>query len=127
MILGETIQMATMISDYVLYILDLLTPYGAITSRAMFGGYGIYKNQVIIGIIVDDELYFKVDQTNQTQYEEMGSVPFTYNRGDKLATMSYWKVPIEIMEDEEILGHWLDDSYRISLKSKKGKSSVVKK
>jgi TfoX/Sxy family transcriptional regulator of competence genes len=33
--------------------------------------------------------------------------------------MSYWKVPIEILEDEEQIGVWLDQSYGISLKKKK--------
>ncbi len=108
-----------MTSNYVSYILDLLSPFGDITSRAMFGGYGIYKDKVIVGIIVNDELYFKVDKTNQVQYEELDSVPFTYSKGDTVATMSYWKVPIEILEDEEQLPEWLENSFRISLNGKK--------
>lgn len=102
------------------YILDLLSPYGDITARSMFGGYGIYKDAVIIGIIINEELYFKVDSTNQHQYEQLDSEPFTYqNAKGNIVKMSYWKVPIEIMDNEELLGSWLGNSYDISLKSKK--------
>jgi hypothetical protein len=32
--------------------------------------------------------------------------------------MSYWKVPMEILENEYKIGIWLDQSYEISLKIK---------
>jgi DNA transformation protein len=108
-----------MSNNYVEYILDLLSPFGSITSRAMFGGYGIYKDKIIIGIIIDDELYFKVDKTNKEQYKSLNSVPFTYEAKGKSIAMSYWKVPIEIMEDEEQLSEWTEQSFLISLHKKK--------
>ncbi len=106
-------------SPYVTYIVDLLAPFGSITAKAMFGGYGIYKNKIIVAIIVDDELYFKVDATNQAQYEAYDSTPFTYDKNGKQATMSYWKVPAEILENRKELPEWLEQSYQISLKKKK--------
>ena len=30
--------------------------------RSMFGGHSVYKDGVIVAIIVDDELYFKVNE-----------------------------------------------------------------
>lgn len=108
-----------MSKDYAEYILDLLSPYGSMTSRAMFGGYGIYKDGLIVGIIVDDELYFKVDDNSKKKYEALASVPFTYNRGEKIFAMSYWKVPIEIMENEDDLAEWLEEAYIVSMKSKR--------
>jgi DNA transformation protein len=108
-----------MSSNYVDYILEILSPYGEITARAMFGGHGIYKSSIITGLIIDDELYFKVDSSNKTQYEKLDSEPFTYEAKGKKATMSYWKVPMKILEDEDQLGLWLEQSYDISLKTKR--------
>lgn len=99
--------------------MEILAPHGEITVRSMFGGYGIYKNGVIFALIAYDELYFKVDESNKSQYKKFGSEPFTYEAKGKKSTMSYWKVPIEILEDEEQIGVWLDQSYGISLKKKK--------
>lgn len=88
--------------DYVVY--DLLEGVPGITSRAMFGGWGIYKDQVIFAIIIEGELYFKVDDSNRAEFERLGSHPFTYAKKDgKQVTMSYWLVPETVLEDREKL------------------------
>ncbi len=102
--------------DYLEYILDLLSHCDSITSRAMFGGYGMYKNGVIFGIIANDELYFKVDQSNIELYKKYQSEAFTFKAKGRVSKMSYWKVPLLVMEDEAQLKNWLDQSYNISLK-----------
>ena len=101
--------------DYLKYILDLLSHCDSITSRAMFGGYGIYKNGVIFGIIAHDELYFKVDQSNIELYKKHQSEAFTFKTKGRVSKMSYWKVPLLVMEDEVQLKNWVDQSYNISL------------
>lgn len=101
-------------NEYANFILDLFAQYGHITIRAMFGGYGIYKNSVIFGLIVDDEVYFKVNNTNRQQYIDRGSEAFSYERNGKIIRMSYWKLPIEILESPEELKGWIDQSYQIS-------------
>lgn len=83
-------------------------------SRAMFGGYGLYKHGVIFGIIGEGAIYFKVDATNLKEYEAAGSVPFTYRGASgKPISMSYWKVPIAILENEKKLIQWIDKSLSI--------------
>ena len=105
--------------DYVVH--DLLKPVRGISSRAMFGGWGIYQNGLIFGIIVDGELYFKVDDTNRAEYEHLGSHPFVYaGKNDRPTTMSYWLVPEEIMENEEKLIEWVGWSVQASERTKKG-------
>jgi len=101
------------------YILEILEQHGDFTSRSMFGGYGIYKNKVIFAIIADDELYFKVDHSNQQQYIDHYSKPFVYEKNGKSYSMSYWKLPVEILEDENQLPIWIDQSYQISFNKKK--------
>ena len=92
--------------EYVVF--DLMGHIPGITSRGMFGGYGIYFDGIFFGLIADDTLYFKVDETNQKDYEAEGSKPFHYSRKDKKAiTMSYWEVPEKIMENSELLETWV--------------------
>ena len=105
--------------DYVVH--DLLSGVDGVRARAMFGGYGIYRDEVMFAIIVDDVLYFKVDDTNRGEYEKMGSRPFTYESRGKRATMSYWEVPAEVLDDREEIGQWAERSYEISCKLKKRK------
>jgi DNA transformation protein len=105
-------------NEYANFILDLFADYGSITLRAMFGGYGVYKNSVIFALVADDEIYFKVNKDNMHQYVTRGSEAFSYERKGKIIKMSYWKLPIEILESSEELKNWIDQSYQISLKAK---------
>ena len=83
--------------DYV--VGDLMADIAGITSRAMFGGYGIYQDGKIFAIIVDGELYFK---------GVGGTTQFTYSKKDgKTYKMNYWLVPAEVMEDREALADWV--------------------
>jgi len=105
--------------EFVNYIIELLSPYGNIRARAMFGGYGIYKGDAIVAIIVDGELYFKTDKTTANKYEAAGSCPFSYHGKKGLVQVSYWQVPEIVMEDTHTLGQWLEEAYKVSVSSKK--------
>ena len=84
--------------DYV--VQDVLSDVDGLTSRAMFGGWALYRHGVIFGIIVEAELYFKVGADNRAEYEQMDSRPFTYvNKKGTSVTMPYWLVPDALMED----------------------------
>ena len=80
----------------------------------MFGGWGVYKDGVIFAIIVDDQLYFKVDDSNKSRYEKRGSRPFTYALRGKLIAMSYWEVPAEVIDDRDEIKRWAEESHRVS-------------
>lgn len=104
--------------DYAVY--DLLADIEGITSRAMFGGYGLYKDGTIFGIIADDALYLKVDETNRNEYESFGSRPFAYSKGDgKTYEMSYWILPEEILEDRSRLEKLVFQSTAINASKRK--------
>ena len=108
-------------TDFVDYVVgDLLAGIRGVRARAMFGGYGVYKDDAIFGIIADDVLYFKVDDSNRASYEKAGSQPFTYTaKKKKKVVMSYWEVPADILEDRETLEEWVERSLRIHSKVKK--------
>ena len=103
-------------SSFVDYVTgDLLGGISGVRARAMFGGHGIYKGDTIFGIIVGDELYFKVGDSNRKDYEKASSEPFVYTaKGNKRVTMSYWKVPAEAMEDLQVLEEWAEKSLRVA-------------
>ena len=88
------------LSDYLNYILqDVLGHIEGLHNRELFGGVGIYKNGVIFGLIYDNQLYFKVNDTNRCRYEAAGSQPFIYNSSGKQVQLSYWAVPESVIED----------------------------
>ena len=87
----------------------------------MFGGFGVYINGVMFGLIAYDELYFKVTEDNQADYEKASSRPFIYtgHKNKKPVTMSYWLVSPSVMDDREQMKTWALKAYEAALKLKK--------
>jgi DNA transformation protein len=104
-------------AEYV--VTDLLSDLKNVRSRAMFGGYGIYKDSVMFGLIAYDELYFKVTEDNLSDYELAGSHPFVYTGHKKPITMSYWLVPPDVLEDSSTIVEWANKAYQAARKNKK--------
>lgn len=106
-------------SGYTNYILDLLLPLGNMKARKMFGGFGIYKNDIFFALIINNILYFKVDDAHQSDYESSGSKPFSYtNKNNKLVHMSYWEVPIDILENQDKLDEWVKKAVQAAQRAK---------
>lgn len=110
------------IDDFCEYVVgDALADVRDITTKKMFGGYGLYLEGNIFGIITSDStVYFKVDQSNQARYEAMGSEPFIYHghKNKKPTTMPYWVITEEVLEDRELLAELASESAAISARSK---------
>jgi DNA transformation protein and related proteins len=87
------------------FVLDQLSQLPQLRSKPMFGGVGLYSGEAFFGIIAADELFFKVDDSNRTAYEIAGSEPFRPVAGRQVS-MSYWRVPIEVLEDPGELAVW---------------------
>jgi DNA transformation protein and related proteins len=65
-----------MTSDYTQFVLDQLTGLGRLRVRRMFGGAGIYCDEMFFAIADHDTLYLKADDTNRETYLQAGSVAF---------------------------------------------------
>ena len=97
--------------EYVMH--DVLADMHGITSRAMFGGYGIYKEGKIFLLIIDDELYAKANESTKHFFEEQGSHRFSYtNKHNKVFSMNYYLVPEEVMEQRDECHEWMVTALR---------------
>lgn len=95
------------------FALEQLGRVAPITSRGMFGGVGIYSEGLFFALIDDDRLYFKVDQTNRGDFEELGMGPFR-PFGDDSKPMQYYEVPGDLLEDHHRLRQWVEKAVQVS-------------
>ena len=87
------------------YVVEQLDGCGPIVTKRMFGAVGVYRDEVFFAIIDNDILYLKVDESNRADFERAGSAPFR-PYGDERESMSYFSVPVSILEDADELGAW---------------------
>jgi DNA transformation protein len=94
---------------FVRQVLFSLEPVLPVTARAMFGGWGIYHDGKIFGLIAGSTFYLKADAENRPHFEAAGLGPFTYDgRDGKPVAMSYYEVPNGLLGDPPGHRDWLD-------------------
>ncbi len=108
-------------NEFMEYVLELLGPLGPVRAKAMFGGFGIYKNDLMFGLVADDILYFKVDEKTRPGFESKGLPPFTYEKKGKKYSMSYYQAPEEALEDSDEMAVWAEKAYGAALRANKKK------
>ena len=79
----------------------------AVTTRAMFGGHGLYADDAFFGIVDDDVLYLRVDDGNRVAFAKTGAAPFEYMTKDgRRQAMGYLRAPDEALEHADAMGEW---------------------
>jgi DNA transformation protein len=99
-------------------VIGRLLPLGPVTARRMFGGFGIYLDEVMFGLIAWNRLYFKVDDGNRVDYEGAGSEPFSYQGRNRPVSMSYWWVPQGVYDDTDALVAWAEKAMDAARRAK---------
>lgn len=94
-------------AEFVAHCLDLLAPGGQVRARRMFGGHGVYLDDLFIALVVDETLYLKADDSSRSQFEQGGCQPFRYRTQDqRTVSLDYWSAPGEAMESPGLMRPW---------------------
>jgi len=112
--------------QYLEFILEQLGALGGVTSRRMFGGVGLYSGELFFGLIDDDTLFFKTDETNCAEYQARNMPRFMPPASRPMGPFGYHQVPADIIEDNEELVAWARNSLAVALASAKRKASPKK-
>jgi DNA transformation protein len=68
--------------------------------KRMFGGLGIYADDVMFALSIRGDLYLKTDEETRAEFEGRGSKPFAYTAKDgRTVSMSYWLMPDSALEE----------------------------
>lgn len=110
--------------DFCQSVVQHLNQLAPVTSRAMFGGYGLYLEGVMFALIAYEVLYLKVGDANREDYVEAGMGPFTYEGKGKPMQMSYFQVPTEVYEDLAVLQAWMDKAHAVAKAVKRKKKKA---
>ena len=74
----------------------------------MFGGHGIFHDDLMFALIAWNRLYFKVDDETKERFAAAGGEPFVYRGKRKPVEMSYWALPGDGLGDPAALIDWAE-------------------
>lgn len=117
-------------------IAEMFSAYGAIQSKRMFSGFGLYSEGVCFCLVLrGGEFYFKADETTAPRFEAEGCKPFSYSQrrsGKVVTVLSFWQMPERLYDDPDELADWTRQAvvvaHRAALKkSKRGTGAGKRK
>ena len=85
---------------------SLFEPFGAVSVRRMFGGHGVYADDLCFAIETRGDVYLKVDSDNEALFVAAGSSPFTYEMKGKPKQKAYWRLVETAYDEPEELTRW---------------------
>ena len=103
--------------EFTSYVVDLMQSIGPVNAKAMFGGYGIFHEGLMFGLVADSVLYLKVDKETENEFKAKGLEQFTYNKKGKEFRMSYYQAPEEALESGKEMGSWAAKAYSTALRA----------
>ncbi|HKY17982.1 MAG TPA: TfoX/Sxy family protein [Rhizomicrobium sp.] len=97
---------------------DLFQFFGRVSIRRMFGGEGLYAEDVMIGLVAGETLYLKTGDHNRADFLAEGCVAFSFPRGEKMMVTSYYAVPERLLDDPEEFAAWARKAHAAALAPK---------
>ena len=89
------------------FLRDQLAPLGRITMRRMFGKTGVFCDGVMLGMVRDNTLYFRVDDDNREAFKEARSFPpLNYAKKGGTIDLAFWRAPERLFDEPDELVTW---------------------
>jgi DNA transformation protein and related proteins len=114
-------------SEFVENLNEVFAPFGAVTARRMFGGYGVYHDGLMFALVADNELYLKVDEKSVGRFSELGLPAFEFEKAGKKVSMSYHMAPESIFDDPETAREWAALAFEAALRAGKPTTGIKTK
>ena len=89
------------------FLREQLAPLGGLTMRRMFGKTGVFCDGVMLGMVTENMLYFRVDDQNRATFKEAESFPpLNYAKQGDTIDLSFWRVPERLFDEPDELVAW---------------------
>ena len=104
--------------NYKSYVEEQFSAFGQVNFKKMFGGYGIFKDGIMFGMISPGDIFrMRADEQNVDDFKTEGMKQFPSHGGKK--GMPYWDVPVHVLEDQDELKLWAEKSLAAAIHAKK--------
>ena len=113
--------------DLIEHCLELLAPLGQPRARRMFGGHGLYVDDVFVAIIATERLYLKVDAQTRQRFEAAGCDAFVYDAKGRAISLGYFSAPDDAMDSPALMQPWARMALAAALRARAAKPSAARR
>jgi DNA transformation protein len=89
------------------FLREQLAPLGHVTLRRMFGKTGVFCDALMLGMVRDNTLYFRVDDENRETFKEAEAYPpLNYTKKGGSIDLAFWRAPERLFDEPDELLTW---------------------
>ena len=114
-------------NEFIDFLHEVFEDLGPIQAKRMFGGYGVYHDGLMFGLVVANQLYLKVDDENRHYFEAQKLGPFVFAMKGKPVQLSYHLAPEAIMDERELAALWARRSWDAALRAQAVKAQQAER
>jgi len=75
--------------------------------RRMFGKTGVFCDGLMLGMVLNDTLYLRVDDGNRAAFKEAEAYsPLNYAKKGSLIDLAFWRAPERLFDEPDELVTW---------------------
>lgn len=117
--------MAVPLPDFVAHCSELLSSAGRVRTTRMFGGYGLYVDELFVAIVAYERLFLKSAPDTRARFAAAGCEPFRFTKkgGEEVET-SYLEAPADAMESPALMAPWARLAVQAALAARAAKVPV---
>ncbi|MBM3569458.1 MAG: TfoX/Sxy family protein [Alphaproteobacteria bacterium] len=116
--------------DFAEFLREQLAPIGDVVLRRMFGKTGVFCHGVMLGMVTDNTLYFRVDDGNRALFKEAAAdPPLNYRKQGSTIDLAFWRVPERLFDQPEEFVAWAREALAAAKRvaSKRGGTDGTRK
>jgi DNA transformation protein and related proteins len=89
------------------FLREQLAPLGRISLRRMFGKTGVFCDGVMLAMVSENTLYFRVDDQNRATFKEAEAFPpLNYAKKGQTIDLAFWRAPERLFDEPDELMAW---------------------
>jgi len=89
------------------FLREQLAPLGRISLRRMFGKTGVFCDGVMLAMVSENTLYFRVDDQNRATFKEAEAFPpLNYAKRGQTIDLAFWRAPERLFDEPDELMAW---------------------
>ena len=108
-------------------IRELFSAFGPVSVRRMFGGAGLYAEDVMFALALGGEIFLKADAETIPALQAEGSAPFVYQAKGRRVVMSFWRLPDRLLDDPDDLANFARAALKAAHRAAAKKSRIRRK
>ena len=98
--------------SYLDFVLEQLAGVRRVSHRRMFGGVGLYSDDIFFAVLGNETMFFKVNDQTRPRYEKLKMPPFAPVPG-KPPMRGYYQVPPGVLEAADELAVWAKEAVAV--------------